>query len=143
MNESVPLNDRIQSRRTVTSPGTLPEEDPDACDDWGTFGILRGNKERSVMLDLRLKNGQREAFAYAILERVSFDPSDGLTLRFLGTVVKLTGRNLTQPTSTGLHLLEVLHRHRVSWIAELEEVQSWTMARDVPLITEIRLPPPK
>jgi hypothetical protein len=136
VSDPVQLQDRIQSRRTLAAL-SVPEDDPDACDDWGSFGMLRGSKERALMLDLRMKNGQREAFAYALLERVSYDPSEGLTLRFLGTVVKLVGRHLTQPTNQGVHLVEALHRHRVVWIAELDEVQNWVSARDVAIITEI------
>ena len=139
MIEATPLRERIQSRRTlVTAPQGI-EDDPDASDDWGCFGILRGTKDRSLMVDLRLKNGRSEAFAYALLERVSYDPSEGLLLRFLGTVVKLTGRNLTVPTAKGINLVEALHRQRVSWIAEVDEVQGWTQPMDVPLVTTIRL----
>ena len=136
MSDMLTLQDRIRSRHTPVSSQSLPEEDPDACDDWGHFGVLRG-KERALMLDLRLKTGTREAFAYALLERVSFDPSDGVTLRFLGTVVKLTGRNLARPAATGVVLLEALHRHRVSWVAELDEVQSWATVGDQPVVTGI------
>jgi hypothetical protein len=56
VNDSV-LNDRIQSRRPT--PTLLPEDDPDSYDDLGGFGILRGTKERAVMLDFRFKTGER------------------------------------------------------------------------------------
>ena len=135
MSDMLTLQDRLRSRR-ASSP-SAPDDDPDACDDWGHFGVLRGTKDRAILLDLRLKTGQREAVSYALLERVSFDPSVGVTLHFLGTVVKLTGRNLAHPAATGVTLLEALHRHRVSWVAELDEDQSWAAAGDLPVVTGI------
>ncbi|MGL6075194.1 MAG: hypothetical protein ACRC8S_13625 [Fimbriiglobus sp.] len=139
MTEPINLQDRIHSRRTLATPALLAEDDPEACEDWGCFSTLRGLKERSLMLDFRFKTGQREAFAYALLERVSYDPSEGLLLRFLGTLVKLTGRNLLQPSGKNVQLVEALLRHRVSWIAELDEVQSWTKTSDLPIITGIEI----
>ena len=104
MSDTLNLNDRIHSRRPAV---VAAEEDPNVCDDWGTFGLLRGVKERAVMLNLKLKTGDDDAFTYALLERVTFDRSTGIILRFPGVQVTLFGRNLKMPVISG-------HRHRVS-----------------------------
>lgn len=137
MSDTLNLNDRIQSRRPAV---VVTEDDPNSSEDWGTFGVLRGAKERAVMLNLKLKTGDDDdAFAYALLERVTFDRSIGIVLRFPGIQVTLIGRNLKQPVGSGVSLLEAIHRHRVSWISECDEVRSWTHAADVPVVTRIEI----
>lgn len=134
MSDTINLNERILSRRPA-----VPDDDPDAADDCGCYGLLRGVKERAVMLDLHLKTGNRVAFAYALLDRVTYDPSAGLTLRFYGVEVKLVGRNLARPGASGASLLDALHRHRVPWIREVDELQSWPVAPDVTVVTQIEI----
>jgi hypothetical protein len=134
--EKPSLNDRILSRRT--SPPT--EDDPDSCDDCGAFGYLRGVRDRALMLDLKLKNGNREAFSYTLLERIQFDPSEGITLQYTGVSVKLRGRNLERLQTHGVALLEGLQRHRVPWIVESDELRS-AAASDAVAVTEILIPP--
>jgi hypothetical protein len=127
------LSERLLARRS----GTGVDDDPDACDDLEAFGCLRGLKERALMLDLRLRNGNREVFPYSLLERVSFDPSLGLQLQFLGAKVLLQGRNLTQPTKLGISLLEGLLRQRVAWIVESEDLQSALKPEAATVVTRI------
>ncbi|VTS00429.1 Uncharacterized protein (Fragment) OS=Blastopirellula marina DSM 3645 GN=DSM3645_27907 PE=4 SV=1 [Gemmata massiliana] len=128
------LHERIQGHRTIP-----PEDDPDACEDCGAFGLLRGVKERALMLDLRFRNGNREALPYALLERVSFDPSEGLTLRFLGAVVTARGRNLARPSSSGVTLLDGIHRYRVSWIGEVDELHAALKPADAVVVNRIEI----
>ena len=136
MTEPPTLHDRLRR------PGPA-EDDPDAADDLGAFGFLRGVKERAVMLDLRSRTGTRVAFPYTLLERVSFDPSDGLTLRFLGATVSVRGRNLAKPTPAGVSLLDALHRHRVPWLAESDELRAAVMSADAVVITGLELHDPR
>lgn len=135
MSDTNKLLDRLQARRTTTNE----DDDPDAFEDCGTFGLLRGTKERAIMLNLKLKTGDEDAFAYALLERVTFQRSIGIGLRFPGIQVMLSGRHLHKPVGTGVSLLEALHRHRVPWISELDEVRSWTHADEVPIITRVEI----
>ena len=51
-----------------------PSADPDEADDRGSFGVLRGAKERAVMLELRKKDGSVLAIPYALIEQISFSP---------------------------------------------------------------------
>ena len=133
MNEITKLTERIASRRPIV------EDDPDAFEDCGAFGLLRGVRDRALMLDFRLKNGNREALPYSLLERVSCDPSDGLRLRYLGVTVTLRGRNLIKPATAGVVLFDAILRHRVPWIAEVEEVRSELLPSDAVQVTHIEI----
>lgn len=132
MGETSLLQDRILGRRAAA-----PEDDPDAAEDCGAFGYLRGARDRAVMIDFRLAAGGREAFPYAHLERVSYDPSGGLTLWFLGARVTLAGRNLGRATAAGAGLLDALHRHRVPWVAEVDELRGALAGAEAVVVTRI------
>lgn len=134
MGEPLNLQDRILGRR-----GPPPDDDPDAAEDCEAFGYLRGAKDRAPMIDFRLANGGRVAFPYATLERVAFDPSDGLTLWFLGARVHLTGRNLGRPGPAGVSLVDALHRHRVPWVAEVDELRGAVKPDAAAVVTRIEV----
>lgn len=138
MAEPTNLADRIHARRPAPA-----EDDPDAADDRGAFGLLRGMTGRAVMLDLRLRDGGRVAFPYALLERVSYDPSDGIALRFLGAAVVVRGRNLARPGAAGVSLLDGLHRHRVAWLAESDELHAALRPADAVVVTGLELHEPR
>ena len=111
---------------------TPPETAGDPVDDFGAYGWLRGVRERSLMLELRKKDGGVIALGYAWLERIEFDPSEGITLKFAGQVVKITGRNLNAELRPNVRLLAGLVRHRVPWIQEADEPTLLTsQGRDV------------
>ncbi len=88
-------------------------EDSCAC-----FGWLRGARDRSVMLELRKKDGNIHAIGYAWIERVEYDPSIGITIHVLGRSIKITGRHLNTPQSGGVRLFDGIIRHRVTWVQE-------------------------
>lgn len=96
------------------------ESDAEGTDNFGTFGWLRGTKERAVMLELRKKTGAILAVGYSWLEFVEYEPSDGITLWIPGRKVRLQGRNLNaavDPDRPNVRLFEGLTRHRVPWVA--------------------------
>ena len=128
------LSERILSRRNP-----IAEDDPDAIDDCGSFGLLRGVKERAVMLDFRFKTGNREAFPYTLLERIVYDPSVGISFRYPGALVKITGRNLARTPGTGVSLLEALHCQRVPWINEIDELHSAVKLNEAVIVTKIEI----
>jgi len=97
------------------------EEEQGAIDNCGAFGCLRGVRERAIMLELRRKNGSVTALGYSWLERVDFDPSTGIVLRFAGGKVTIRGRNLQAEIRPHLRLLDGLLRHRIVWIQEADE----------------------
>ena len=101
-----------------------PDESSDATDadeDLGSFGWLRGMRERSVMLELRHKDGNITAIGYAYIEKMEFDPSADITLHALGKVIKIQGRNLNAEVRPNSRLFQGLTKHRVPWIQAADE----------------------
>ena len=101
-------------------PGSV-EIESESLENCGAFGFLRGIHERSLMLELRHKDGNIEGFPYAWLTRASFDPSEGITLRFGAETIKITGRNLNLDVRPNVQLFAGILRHRVSWIQEADQ----------------------
>ena len=73
----------------------------------------RTSARRCWSLDLRRKDGNIVAFAYAWLEGAEFDLSDGITLRFGIEKVKITGRNLNAGQRSNVRLFAGIVPHRV------------------------------
>lgn len=90
--------------------------DVEAMDEVGSFGWLRGLRERSVSLELRSRTGNILAVGYGYLERAEFDPSEGITLSVGG--LKIKGRNLNAEVRPLVRLFQGIVRHRVSWVQE-------------------------
>lgn len=93
----------------------------DVQEDLGSFGFLRGIRDRSPMLELRRKNGDILAIGYAWIERVHFDPSDGITITAGGGKIRIRGRNLNSEVRPSVRLFEVITRHRVPWVRETSQ----------------------
>ncbi|MBW7904779.1 MAG: hypothetical protein LC135_09225 [Phycisphaerae bacterium] len=92
----------------------------DACDDLGAFGWLRGIRDRAIMLELRRKDGSIVAIGYGWLERVAFDPSEGITILAAGQKIRIRGRNLNAEVRPSVRLFEGIVRHRVPWVREAD-----------------------
>jgi hypothetical protein len=103
------------SNVSALSRAASPEVD-DEVDDLGCFGWLRGVKERSVMLELRKRAGERLAVGYSWIERIAFDPSDGIVILGAGTRITIQGTGLL--AQSGASLFVGLTQHRVPWISE-------------------------
>ncbi|MCA9078634.1 MAG: hypothetical protein KDA93_26645 [Planctomycetaceae bacterium] len=132
------LLDKYVGRRKESDPSpVIPEAEGD--EDCGAFGWLRGVRDRAVMLELRHKNGCISAFGYAWLDAVEFDPSTGLTLRFSGRTVKISGRNLNAEARPMIRLVDGIIRHRVSWIREADGSAGLVAGKDAVLIEEIEI----
>jgi hypothetical protein len=104
---------RLKSLRNLPS-----ESQDDSEEDVGMFGFLRGLKERSPMLELRLKTGNAVALNYAWLERADYDPSKGITLLFGSQTVRLQGTKLNDELRPAVRLFEGILRQRVVWVRE-------------------------
>ena len=113
------MNDSLLDKYT-RRPG---EPDPalEADDDFGSFGWLRGMRERAVMLELRHKTGNVTAIAYAMIEKLEFNPSEGITIHALGQKIRIQGRNLNAEVRPTVRLFEGLTRHRIPWVRESAE----------------------
>lgn len=92
----------------------------DACDDLGAFGWLRGIRDRALMLELRRKDGSIVAIGYGWIERVAFDPSEGIMLSAGGQKIRIKGRNLNAEVRPSVRLFEGIARHRVPWVREAD-----------------------
>jgi len=101
-----------------TAPEAAVPEEVEATDDLGCFGWLRGIRDRAVMLELRKKTGNIVAIGYGWIERVEFDPSEGIALCALGQKVRIRGRNLNAEARPMVRLFEGITRHRVPWVQE-------------------------
>ncbi len=119
------MNDRILDRYAGRDGGNGANDNEvhDECvvDDLGTFGFLRGSRERATMLELRKKDGGILAVAYGYMDKAEFDPSDGITLHLAGQEVRIKGRNLNVEVHPKVRLFEAICRHRVPWLREVDE----------------------
>lgn len=128
--------------RHLPSRAGLPPRDgeEEAPDDLGAFGWLRGVRDRALMLELRFKDGSVKARSYAWLEAADYDPSEGITLKFGGEKVKITGRNLNAELRTNLRLFTGILRHRVPWIQEADRPTAMAAEKGRVVIERIELP---
>lgn len=101
-----------------TRPQTEPDDPQLETEDLGSFGWLRGMRERATMLELRKKDGNITAIGYAWIEKIEFDPSEGITIHALGQKVQIQGRYLNAEVRPGVSLFQGLTRHRVPWVGE-------------------------
>lgn len=114
------MSDRILQRYLQRQPESerSDESEPEGLDDLGSFGWLRGIRDRAIMLELRRKDGSVSAFDYSWLERAEFDASEGIALHFGGKTVVITGRFLNAEARPNVRLFASIVRHRVPWIQE-------------------------
>lgn len=136
MSDSAVLQRYITGRDSRLGMVTEQSE-PDACDDLGAFGWLRGIRDRALMLELRRKDGGIVAIGYGWLERVAFDPSEGITLSAAGQKIRIKGRNLNVEVRPAVRLFEGIARHRVPWVRESDRAQSLAADNGVPVVDVI------
>jgi hypothetical protein len=132
------LLERLSSGRKVEtlSRPSASADDP-AADDHGYFGVLRGVGDRAVMLELRRRNGNILAVAYSWIERVEFDPSDGIKLFACGWEISISGRSLNEEVRPNLRLFESITQHRVPWLREADEDEVMQTPESAIIIEEI------
>ncbi len=135
------MTDSLLTKYIQRNPGEggdsspLPEVEP--LDDLGTFGWLRGVRDRAVMFELRKKDGNILAVGYAWLDKAEFDPSMGITLHVGGQTIKLRGRNLNAEVRPNVRLFQGITRHRVPWIQEADEPAAMESQGQGTLVEEI------
>ena len=112
-------------------------EDAAIADDHEAFGWLRGSRDRAIMLQLRKRDGNIVAIAYSWIERIEFDPSEGIRLHAGGKCIRIRGRNLANEVRPNVRLMDGLTTNRISWIQE-EPVNQETVP-DRPVVTEIEI----
>lgn len=121
--------DRYTKAEAVRDSGDGPR-DSESSGDTGCFGFLRGGtRERVEMLELRKKTGRILAVGYHAIERVEYNPSDGIILHALGRSIRIKGRNLNADGSPHGQLFRGIVRHRVAWVREAD-ASRLVVARD-------------
>lgn len=136
------MNDKVLERFSVArkpEPHLANVMGPEEFEtlDAGFFGVLRGTSERAVMLELRKCDGSIMAFAYAWLERSSFNPSDGITLFCGAWEITIAGRNLNREVRPNVRLFEAINRHRVPWLREADEADAMQAPESATVIESI------
>lgn len=122
-----------------------PDSDPavpvegDVVDDLGSFGWLRGIRERAIMLELRRRDGSITALGYGWLERADFDPSEGIILHFGGKSVKITGQNLNAESRPNVRLFSGIVRHRVPWVQEAGEAEAIQAPKGATVVEQLEI----
>ncbi len=92
-------------------------------EDLGCFGWLRGVRDRSIMLELRRKDGHVLAVGYAWIERVELVPESGITLHLPGRKVTISGSGLRSQEHGLPSLFDGLICHRVPWVRESDHAE--------------------
>jgi hypothetical protein len=119
-------------QKYATRFGESPEaagcSDAEGTEDLGTFGFLRGSRDRAEMLELRKRTGNIRAISFSWIQKVDYDPSSGITLFAGDEKIRIKGRNLNQVARQQTSLLGGIIRHRIPWISESD--QSTTMQAD-------------
>ncbi len=134
------MTDSVLQKYTTRRPDDLTESstsEAEPLDDFGSFGWLRGVRDRATMLELRKKNGNIHAVGYAWLERAEFDPSTGITLHVVGQTIHIIGRHLNSELRPNTRLFQGITRHRVPWIQEADESTTMTTEDGAVLVERI------
>jgi hypothetical protein len=136
MNDEKSVKERLSS---LTSRAVGRDSEDEVLEDLGICGWLHGIRDRALFLELRFKTGNIHALGYSWLEHAEFDPSEGITLYFVGHMVKVCGSNLHLPLRNHIHLFDALLRHRVPWIQEMDRPSASIAGEKQPIITKIQL----
>ena len=107
------------------------------------FGYLRGIRDRAMSLELRLANGNRQSFPYSWLGPMTYNPSAGLLLKFVGDLVYLVlleGSNLNASVNGAASLFDRgIQRHRVTFVREMTRQQVQQTADGEVTVERIRV----
>jgi hypothetical protein len=117
----------------VGPPGGDDDEDFSAP----AFSVLRGMRDRAGMFEIRHRDGRIDAFTYAMLDRAEFDPSEGITLHFGRSQVKLVGRNLNLEIRPHVTLFGSILRGKVPWVAEADRPAAYAAGPDDVVIERV------
>lgn len=124
-------------------PAAVKPESEEA--DCVAFGYLRGVQSQSLHLQFRFRAGGFRSFPYSWLGPVSYHPSKGLVLTFVGDKthqVTIDGRNLDAEVAEGMDLLnQGILRHRVVWIREMERAECNRLPEEALTVERITIEP--
>jgi hypothetical protein len=97
------------------------------------FSVISADRQRKIMCEFRMLNGNSHSLAYSFLVGAEFDSSKGIQLDFSGYAVTIEGRNL-RPGYNGLI------SHRVAVVRQNDDLQAEaTLPEDSAVITKIEI----
>jgi len=111
------------TKRSQAADAQNPALEADEAEDLGCFGWLRGVRDRSIMLELRKKDGHVLAVGYSWIERVELQPEAGITLHMSGHKIRIKGSGLNTDARPTVRLFDGIIRHRVPWIREADRTE--------------------
>lgn len=133
------MSDNLLHKLAKRPNGSLAgEQDGDDAENLGCFGWLRGVRDRSIMLELRKKDGHVLAVGYSWIERVELAPDEGITLHLPGRKVRITGSGLNAEARPTVRLFDGIIRHRVPWIREADRPELLQSGRERVMIERIQ-----
>lgn len=138
------LRNRAGQSRSNSPLDRVAAADADADEEeCGCFGYLRGIRDTALSLEFRFANGNRQAFPYSWLGPVTYNPSAGLLLKFVGDLVYLVlleGSNLNALVSGSVSLYDRgIQRHRITWVREMTRQQTESAEEGQPAIDRIEI----
>lgn len=137
------MNDSVLSqfapRSAVSRLRPDAESDSESLDDFVSFGYARGSRERVEMIEFRWRDGSMMALGYYQLERIEYNPSGCITLRFAKQTVRVHGRNLNAEIRPNVRLVGGLVRHKISFIQESSSAAAMAAGQEATIIEQIEL----
>jgi hypothetical protein len=113
----VPIHADKLFQKTPLTPAA-ETSDQESVEDRGSYGVMRVMRDRATMIELRKKDGDIMAIPYAMIEKMRFNPNDGITIHALGNEIRIKGRHLNITDGTKLGLFNGLCRQRIAWVQE-------------------------
>jgi hypothetical protein len=83
------------------------------------------------------KSGEVVAIAYSWIERVEFNPTEGITLHVHGDKIRIKGRNLNAEARPEIRLFQGIARHRVAWVQEADRPGTMNSSETTAIVEKI------
>lgn len=131
------MSERILQKyvnRGTDAPPDAPAENGEDAESFGSFGFIRGVRDRAIALELRQKTGRILAVNYAFIGKFEFDPAIGITLHCGNQLIRIKGRNLNGEIRPNVRLFQGITRFRVPWIQEAERAISIQASKDAVVV---------
>jgi hypothetical protein len=86
-------------------------------EDTPAFSMISADRQRKVMVEFRMLDGNRKARTYSFLVGIDFNPSDGIGMDFSADKETISGRNLAP-------LFDGLVAQRVAVVREMDDLHA-------------------
>ena len=114
------MTESVLERLIKFKPLEGVDQDQEEVTDYGLVGWHRGVRDRALFIDFWRRTGECISLPYALLEKVIYNPSESITLIYMGAKVTIKGSRLDQPLHGTATLRDGIVRHRVMWVREAD-----------------------